>query len=32
MALSKVKKYEATRDGALAWRDLKDYYNQEKYS
>jgi hypothetical protein len=28
-ALAKVKKYDATRDGALAWLDLKEYYNQE---
>jgi hypothetical protein len=28
-ALAKVKKYDVTRDGALAWLDLKQYYNQE---
>jgi hypothetical protein len=29
IALAKVKKYEKTKDGAFAWRDLKEYYNQE---
>jgi hypothetical protein len=27
-ALSKVVKYELTKDGALAWKEMKDYYNQ----
>jgi len=28
-ASSKIKKYAGTSDGALAWRMLKQYYNQE---
>ena len=28
-ALSKIKKYQDTRDGALAWKYLKEYYDQE---
>jgi hypothetical protein len=28
-ALSTVKKYKSTKDGALAWKALKDYYDNE---
>ena len=28
-ALTKVTKYESTQDGALAWKYLKEYYDQE---
>jgi hypothetical protein len=29
IALSKIKKYGSTRDGALAWMGLKSFYNME---